>query len=234
MSFTPEQKKALGEKLDPRNVSDRTQAGRKLSYIEGWHAIAEANRIFGFDAWTRETLDIRMVAERERQVGQGQGWGVSYTARVRVTVGDVVREGIGAGHGIDRDLGLAHESAIKEAETDAMKRALMTFGNPFGLALYDKSQANVGVDEPERQPAAEFVTTPDGRKRKPGPRLTDEGQIVATLEALRENVGKQPTAEKIKAYAKSQATGIGSLPDAEFDTFMRDYDDLLKIRAEAA
>ena len=31
----------------------------------------------------------------------------------------------------------------KEAETDARKRALMTFGNPFGLALYDKTQANV-------------------------------------------------------------------------------------------
>ena len=30
-----------------------------------------------------------------------------------------------------------------------MKRALMTFGNPFGLALYDKSQENVAdeVDE---------------------------------------------------------------------------------------
>ncbi len=40
--------------------------------------------------------------------------------------------------------------------------------------------------------------------------------------------------EKIKAYAKSQAAGIGSLPDAEFDTFMRDYDDLLKMRSEAA
>ena len=41
------------------------------------------------------------------------------------------------------DLGLAHESALKEAETDAMKRALMTFGNPFGLALYDREQRNV-------------------------------------------------------------------------------------------
>jgi hypothetical protein len=30
------------------------------------------------------------------------------------------REGSGAGHGIDVDLGQAHESAIKEAETDAM------------------------------------------------------------------------------------------------------------------
>jgi hypothetical protein len=55
----------------------------------------------------------------------------------------LVREGTGAGHGIDVDLGQAHESAIKEAETDAMKRALMTFGNPFGLALYDKQQREV-------------------------------------------------------------------------------------------
>jgi len=39
--------------------------------------------------------------------------------------------------------GEAHESAIKEAETDAMKRALSTFGNPFGLALYDREQQNV-------------------------------------------------------------------------------------------
>jgi Rad52/22 family double-strand break repair protein len=32
----------------------------------------------------------------------------------------------------------AHELALKGAETDATKRALATFGNPFGLALYDK------------------------------------------------------------------------------------------------
>jgi hypothetical protein len=35
------------------------------------------------------------------------------------------------------------ESAIKEAETDAMKRALATFGNPFGLALYDRERRGV-------------------------------------------------------------------------------------------
>jgi hypothetical protein len=67
---------------------------------------------------------------------------------VRITVGEgtgapLIREGCGAGHGIDTDLGQAHESALKEAETDAMKRALMTFGNAFGLALYDKQQREV-------------------------------------------------------------------------------------------
>jgi recombination DNA repair RAD52 pathway protein len=57
---------------------------------------------------------------------------------------------MGSGHGIDVDCGLAHESAVKEAETDAMKRALMTFGNPFGLALYDKEQRQVAEAQPEK------------------------------------------------------------------------------------
>lgn len=150
--FNEIQIEQLSAKLDISHVKQREQAGRKLSYIEGWHAIAEANRIFGYDAWTRETLDIRMVAEGPRKIGrlpnQRDGFGVSYIAKVRVIVDGVAREGIGAGHGVDADLGLAHESAIKEAETDAMKRALMTFGNPFGLALYDKTQENVDRNSP--------------------------------------------------------------------------------------
>lgn len=153
--FTDEQKSQLKAPLNRSNVKSRSQAGRGVSYIEGWRAIDEANRIFGFDSWTRETNELRLVSEREREIGAQKkpGWGVSYVARVRVVVfaADtlVIREGVGAGHGIDVDCGQAHESAIKEAETDAMKRALMTFGNPFGLALYDKEQANVAEPEDE-------------------------------------------------------------------------------------
>lgn len=148
--FSEEAKAALAAKLSPSNVKSRQQGGSKVSYIEGWHVIAEANRIFGFDNWTRETIDIKCVSEKEREIGQQKhpGWGVTYICKARVIVDGVAREGCGAGHGIDRDLGQAHESAIKEAETDAMKRAFMTFGNPFGLALYDKTQASVGEEGP--------------------------------------------------------------------------------------
>jgi recombination DNA repair RAD52 pathway protein len=122
-----------------------------VSYVEGYHVENEANRIFGFDGWDRGTLSAKCVMERARKIGKGQyekdGWGVTYVATVRVTVRagdiDIMRDGTGAGHGIDADLGQAHESAIKEAETDAEKRALKTFGNQFGQALYDKSQSNV-------------------------------------------------------------------------------------------
>lgn len=150
MTFTAEQNAALNAPLDRSAVAERSQSGRTLSYIEGWHAIAEANRIFGFDGWQRETIELRQLGEAYQAQGKDT-WRVNYLAKVRVTVGDVVREGCGFGQGIDRDVGQAHESALKEAETDAMKRALMTFGNPFGLALYDKSQANVR-DNPDPTP----------------------------------------------------------------------------------
>lgn len=151
MSFSDDVNKNLSAKLPASAVKARKQGGRDVSYVEGWHVIAEANRIFGFDGWTRETVDVRCVSEKEREIGQSKvpGWAVTYTTKVRVMVGNVCREGCGAGHGIDRDLGQAHESAIKEAETDAMKRAFMTFGNPFGLALYDKQQANVADESDE-------------------------------------------------------------------------------------
>jgi|SRR6185437_13009995 len=142
--FSEEQVAALKAKLDASVVCKRSQAGRQFSYVEGWHVIAEANRIFGFDSWHRETVEMRQLGEPREVDGK---WRVAYMAKVKVEVfageKSVVREGCGYGSGIDKDVGSAHESALKEAETDAMKRALMTFGNPFGLALYDKDQENV-------------------------------------------------------------------------------------------
>lgn len=201
MPFTTETIKALSGKLDPSHVKERSQSGRKLSYVEGWHAIAEANRIFGFDAWNRETVDIRLVQERERTVGQGTGWGVTYIARVRVTVGTIIREGIGSGHGIDRDLGLAHESAIKEAETDAMKRALMTFGNPFGLALYDKDQANVGINPPEPSNAAKvMIATIDS--------LGTRDEVKDWIFANKAEADKLPDGEAVIAHARQRYSDL--------------------------
>jgi len=146
----------LTSKLDPAHVKPAKQFGPKGDYIEGWHAMAEANRIFGFGSWGYTVIDCACVYQGAREIGQAKkpGFGVTYTSKVRVTVGDVVREDVGAGHGYDVDCGLAHESAVKEAVTDALKRALRSFGNPFGLALYDKTRANVGIDAPPFNPAA--------------------------------------------------------------------------------
>ena len=150
MTFTPEQVSLLQAPLVRSNVKSREGGrGRQLSFIEGWHAIAEANRIFGFDGWTRTTDSLNVVTDYEGKNKKGyDAWFVTYTATVTITVGDIVRTGTGAGHGMDASQGQAHESAIKEAETDATKRALMTFGNQFGLALYDKEQREVADKAP--------------------------------------------------------------------------------------
>ena len=143
MAFTDAQVRQLKAKLDPRYVKTRNANGANLSYVEGWHAIAEANRIFGFDAWDRRTVSTACVWSGQ----SGQLYAAAYTAKVRVSVraGDItiVREGSGTGEGRASTPGQAHELALKGAETDATKRALATFGNPFGLALYDREQAGV-------------------------------------------------------------------------------------------
>ncbi len=141
MGFSGKQTNALRRNLNGAHVRTREIQGRELSYIEGWHAIAEANRIFGFDGWDRETVDSHSVITRETR---GTFLAV-YTAKVRITVHAggkiVVREGHGSGEGRGTSPGETHDIALKAAETDATKRALATFGKPFGLGLYLKGRA---------------------------------------------------------------------------------------------
>ncbi|MGA8800321.1 MAG: Rad52/Rad22 family DNA repair protein, partial [Pseudolabrys sp.] len=47
MGFTAKQTKALRRGLSSRSIRTREANGRELSYIEGWYAISEANRLFG-------------------------------------------------------------------------------------------------------------------------------------------------------------------------------------------
>ena len=65
MGFTAKQTQALRRGLSSRSIRTREANGRELSYIEGWYAISEANRIFGFDAWTARPW-IRFVCSRAR------------------------------------------------------------------------------------------------------------------------------------------------------------------------
>lgn len=136
MGFSAKQVQALRRSVDTRFIRTREANGREFSYIEGWYAISEANRIFGFDAWNRETVESRCVLSRENR---GSFLAV-YIARVRITVQAdgvaIVREGHGTGEGRGSSPGEVHDIALKAAETDGTKRALSTFGRPFGLELY--------------------------------------------------------------------------------------------------
>jgi hypothetical protein len=136
-------------------VKTRVSEGRELFYIEGWYALEQANRIFGFDGWDRETTEIQCLY---RQADRTAAIAV-YSARVRITVrtetATIVRDGHGTGEAHAATLAEAHDRALKAAETDATKRALATFGRAFGLALYAgiTKLASVSADARPRSPA---------------------------------------------------------------------------------
>ena len=136
MGFSTKQVQTLRRNLNHRHIRIREANGRALSYIEGWYAISEANRIFGFDGWNRETVESRCVL-----AGENRGSFLAiYIARVRITVhadgAMIIREGHGSGEGRGASPGEVHDIALKAAETDATKRSLATFGKRFGLELY--------------------------------------------------------------------------------------------------
>ena len=62
--------------------------------------------------------------------------------RIRVRAGDNVirREGSGSGHGVGPTPGEAHEHALKQAETDAMKRVLVTSAIPLDWRSMTRSR----------------------------------------------------------------------------------------------
>ena len=185
MTFTPAQVRKLAGKLPERFVKTRTERGMTLSYVEGWHVIDEANRIFGFDGWDRETMSAECVWQDVRISPKACSYAVRVRIKVRAGKTIVAREGTGIGHGTGATLGEAHESALKEAETDATKRALITFGNLFGLALYDKEQAGVQRAKSLEAAVAPVARTLTRSGQSPQPFASPHQFCSAAREAMR-------------------------------------------------
>mgnify|MGYP001073466601 CR=1 FL=1 len=154
MSFSDEQVVLLKEPVLKEDVKTREGTGKtQLSYLASFHVIAEANRIFGFDAWDSEILSLSQVDKTEYEkppykAGDDpkQMISISYLCKLRVTVkageNQVIREDVGFGNGVAGNtaygIGSCIELASKEAVTDALKRCMRYFGDKFGLTLYDK------------------------------------------------------------------------------------------------
>ncbi len=131
----------LSQPLDPTLVSLRASVGgRMVAYLEGHQAINQANRIFGYGRWGSDIvgpigyreISGRSVSEEPSPLGM-------YWARVRVKVrGCEARSDVGCAV-VTEPTAEAHETAIKAAVTDGMKRALRQFGDQFGNGLYDRA-----------------------------------------------------------------------------------------------
>lgn len=168
----------LQKPLDKTRVKSRKQGWGSVDYVEAWQTIDEANRIFNF-AWSRETIYCKEVCRYEVTIGKENkpGWKVGYEAKVRIEVAGLVKEGTGYGCGTMTDLFDCIESAGKEAESDAMKRAFIMLGYSFGLALYDKERQH--VEDVKAAPKA-----PNPPKAEPTPEQKLKAATKATNDYL--------------------------------------------------
>jgi len=207
---------ALGQPIDPALVSQRRgRAGRTFSYIEGHTAISEANRVFGFGGWGFELVEnvtLRTIETVDGETGEVKTVNV-YTAPVRVTVpGAPPRTDIGF-HAVTDETADGHETAVKGAVTDGMKRALRSFGDRFGNGLYGDQPPVVNAPRSERAPAQ---AQSNGRlaqsqaNRRNGARAQagrNDSQVKTLRKQLMELAGKQGFDEAQVRAAVQRQTG---------------------------
>ena len=150
--LSPAVAQALSQPLDPGLVSQRRgRAGRTFSYIEGHTVIDEANAIFGYGGWGYEILgDVTLREIENVDTGTGEMKLIrAYSAPVRVTVpGAPPRTDVGF-HAVAEETPDGHETAVKGAVTDGLKRALRSFGDRFGNGLYGDPSTGSGEPRPQ-------------------------------------------------------------------------------------
>ena len=141
--FNDKQIQVLSYELDSSRIKSRSKGNISLSYLEGFDIIETANKIFGYGNWDYTISKLEQVSQ---EINPNQNHVICYKAIINIVVHDlqhskhISREDVGFGTGIAKTLADAHESGAKEAVTDAIKRAMRSFGNQFGNSLYDKSR----------------------------------------------------------------------------------------------
>jgi DNA repair and recombination protein RAD52 len=142
-----------------------------LSYVEGYYVIDKANEIFGHGHWSKHIDELKCVHEDTKIKNEKPRYDVFYTCRCSIIVPQLIADSDGevlpvqyctyedVGYGNSTSyagMGEAHELASKEAVTDAMKRCLRHFGNPFGNGLYNKDNTPSDTEEAVEIPKPEL------------------------------------------------------------------------------
>lgn len=146
VAVEPDVLEALDQPLDPARVKMvKSRGGGMSPHLEAWDVKARANMIFGFDGWGPRLVELRHIGTDAITNRDGkEGWHVGYIAIVQVEVdGFPTRSDVGYGDATEYGPTAitCHELAAKEAASDALKRAMTSLGNQFGLELYDKTSA---------------------------------------------------------------------------------------------
>ncbi len=187
--FSQRQTQELDKSLNPRFVRERKGGGNAtLKYIEGHDAIDQANRLFGYGNWSYRPLSCEQKVLIDPLTGEAVGiaYKAQVELIVRGCIAPTVEVGshpvaswninevvMGRRKKEDRKRAIedwektnamrtiveAHEMAEKGAVTDALKRALRTFGEQFGNGLYGDGRVSL-YDEDDYVAALDGTLVP--------------------------------------------------------------------------
>jgi|GEM_PF-2903890 len=144
MSLNAQQVEQLLKPVNPKRVQKDRDG---MSHLAGYDVAAHLTRIFGFGGWEKHITSLELVSEREIKDAKRDrmGWHVTYRCQMTLVVkdpaGNVIWSGDDGATGSASNLptlGDAHDFALKNAITYALKRCAKDLGDQFGLSLYNK------------------------------------------------------------------------------------------------
>jgi hypothetical protein len=149
VSLNAKQVEQLLKPVNPRRVQ-RDNNGQ--SHLAAWDVSAHLTRVFGFGGWEKHITSLELVAEEGVKKGERTGWFVTYRCQMTLLVkdpsGNVVWSGDDGATGSAQNLpqrGEAHDFAVKNAISYALKRCAKDLGDQFGLSLYNKGSLKAVV-----------------------------------------------------------------------------------------
>jgi hypothetical protein len=181
MGLNTRQIEQLLRPVNPKRVQ-RDRAGN--SHLAAYDVSAHLTRIFGFGGWEKRIRTLELVSEDGVKDGNRTGWWVTYrclmTLDIKDPSGAVIWSNDDGATGSSSNLpsrGDAHDFALKNAISYALKRCAKDLGDQFGLSLYNKgslhaligttlsfegdSAADVEKDIPELHPDTDDAVAPD-------------------------------------------------------------------------
>lgn len=145
--FNLTQQQQLIKGLNADRVEKRSQGGMKLSYLAQHDVRAHLIRLFGYGHFDLITESTTPAYEQQQESSKGgKLWNVGYRVTMRLVIRDADQNFVccfsesAVGSALSADRGEAHDNAVKNGSSDAMKRCAINLGDQFGLSLYQGGQ----------------------------------------------------------------------------------------------
>jgi Rad52/22 family double-strand break repair protein len=143
--------------LRPLNPARVLRDAKGMSHLPAYDVVAHLSRVFGFEGWDKEILSLELVSAERVQYKKNEqvreGWDVTYRCTMRLSIYDispmssfvprverrikVIEDGATGSANHMPNKGDAHDFAMKNAISYAIKRCAKDLGDQFGLSLYN-------------------------------------------------------------------------------------------------